>query len=81
MSALLTARSLSSSSLMAMVPSLIASSVGAGWAPRTEGLSDPAQADPSKSSAALWEGKLQFHPDTDPNDLAYRRWGTIAKQA
>jgi P-type Ca2+ transporter type 2C len=64
---------------MAMVPSLVASSVGAGWAPKTEGLSDPAQADPSRSSAALWEGKLQFHPDTKPDDPAFIRWGAVAK--
>lgn len=67
------------SSMMAMVPSLVASSVGAGWAPKNEGLSDPAQDDPSKSSAALWDGKLQFHPDTKPDDPAFIRWGAIAK--
>lgn len=56
--------------MMLMVPSLVATSVGAGWAPKSEGLSDPAQADPSKSSAALWEGKLQIHPDTKQDDPA-----------
>ena len=60
---------------MTMVPTLIASSVGAGWTPSRAGLSDPAQNDPSKSSAALWEGKIQLHPDTKHDDPAYRRWG------
>jgi len=59
---------------MTMVPTLIASSVGAGWT-QGAGLSDPAQNDPSKSSAALWEGKIQLHPDTRPDDPAYQRWG------
>jgi len=67
------------SSMMTMVPSLVASSIGAGWAPRAS-LSDPAQADPSKSSTALWEGKFQLHPDTKPDDPAYKRWGALAKQ-
>lgn len=62
-------------SLMAMVPTLVASSIGAGWTPQIGHLSDPATPDPSKSSAALWEGKIQIHPDTKPDDLAYRRWG------
>lgn len=62
-------------SLMTMVPSLVASSVGAGWTPSRLGLSDPAQNDPSRSSAALWEGKIQLHPDTKHDDPAYQRWG------
>lgn len=62
-------------SLMTMVPTLVASSVGAGWTPSRVGLSDPAQNDPSRSSAALWEGKIQIHPDTRPDDPAYQRWG------
>jgi len=63
---------------MAMVPSLVASSIGAGWAPQKSGLSDPAHFDPSKSSAALWEGKIQIHPDTKADD-PIRRWGGDAK--
>ncbi|KAG1747134.1 Ca-transporting ATPase [Suillus paluster] len=64
-------------SLMTMVPTLIASSIGAGWAPQSRGtLSDPARYDPSKSSAALWEGRLQIHPDTKPDDALYHtKWG------
>ncbi|KAF8837766.1 Ca-transporting ATPase [Paxillus ammoniavirescens] len=63
-------------SIMTMVPTLIASSIGAGWAPQSHGsLSDPARYDPSKSSAALWEGKFQIHPDTKPDDPILQKWG------
>ncbi|EIW84082.1 calcium-translocating P-type ATPase [Coniophora puteana RWD-64-598 SS2] len=63
-------------SLMTMVPTLIASSIGAGWAPHTTGsLSDPARFDPSLSSAALWEGKVQIHPDTKSDDDLIKKWG------
>ncbi|KIK34167.1 hypothetical protein CY34DRAFT_17910 [Suillus luteus UH-Slu-Lm8-n1] len=64
-------------SLMTMVLMLIASSIRAGWAPQSCGtLSDPARYDPSKSSAALWEGRLQIHPDTKPDDALYcTKWG------
>ncbi|KAI0368013.1 calcium-translocating P-type ATPase [Pilatotrama ljubarskyi] len=68
-------------SIMTMVPTLIASSIGAGWAPQSpSGLSNPAQFDPSKSSAALWEGKIQIHPETKPDDPIMQRWGNIAKR-
>ncbi|KAL6301353.1 calcium-translocating P-type ATPase [Sparassis latifolia] len=68
------------SSIMTMVPTLVASSIGAGWAPQSpSGLSDPARFDPSKSSAALWEGRIQFHPDTKHDDPAFKRWGSIAR--
>ncbi|KAL1949633.1 hypothetical protein VTO73DRAFT_8514 [Trametes versicolor] len=67
-------------SIMTMVPTLIASSIGAGWAPSSpSGLSNPAQFDPSKSSAALWEGKVQIHPDTKPDDPVMQRWGPLAR--
>ncbi|KAI0671871.1 calcium-translocating P-type ATPase [Trametes maxima] len=67
-------------SIMTMVPTLIASSIGAGWAPSSpSGLSNPAQFDPSKSSAALWEGKIQIHPDTKADDPIMQRWGPIAR--
>ncbi|KIK99153.1 hypothetical protein PAXRUDRAFT_132713 [Paxillus rubicundulus Ve08.2h10] len=63
-------------SIMTMVPTLIASSIGAGWAPQSHGsLSDPARYDPSKSSAALWEGRFQIHPDTKPDDPILQKWG------
>jgi len=62
-------------SLLAMVPTLIATTVGAGWMPQFGLLSDPASQDPSRSSAALWEGKVQFHPDTPANDNTFLKWG------
>ncbi|KIP10478.1 hypothetical protein PHLGIDRAFT_84980 [Phlebiopsis gigantea 11061_1 CR5-6] len=68
------------SSLMTMVPTLVASSIGAGWHPQSPtGLSDPAHYDPSKSSAALWENKIQIHPETKPDDPVYKRWGAYVK--
>lgn len=61
-------------SLMAMVPSIVASSVAARWQPQTNRLHDPANGDPSKSSAALWDGKLSLHPDTESSHPAYALW-------
>jgi len=62
-------------SLLTMIPTLVASSVGAGWSPNLGSLSDPSNADPSRSSAALMEGKIQIHPDTSQDDEIYKRWG------
>ncbi|KAG6380529.1 hypothetical protein JVT61DRAFT_8695 [Boletus reticuloceps] len=31
--------------------------------------------DPSRSSAGLWEGRFQVHPDTKPDDLIFQKWG------
>ncbi|KAF9223507.1 Ca-transporting ATPase [Gyrodon lividus] len=68
-------------SIMTMVPTLIASSIGAGWAPQSHGsLSDPARFDPSKSSAALWDGKFQIHPDTKSDDPILQKWGGRGRQ-
>ncbi|KAG6370017.1 hypothetical protein JVT61DRAFT_12536 [Boletus reticuloceps] len=36
---------------------------------------DPAWFDPPRSSAALWEGRLQVHPDTKPHDPIFQKWG------
>ncbi|RDB25860.1 Calcium-transporting ATPase 2 [Hypsizygus marmoreus] len=64
------------SSLMTMVPTLIAGTIATGQKTKQSGsLSDPADSDPSKSSAALWEGRLQLHPDTPHDDPAYQRYG------
>ena len=68
-------------SIMAMVPTIVATSIGAGWAPNRDGLSDPAGTDPSRSSAALWEGKVQLHPDTPKDDPAYKKWGNSLEGA
>jgi len=65
---------LRASSLMTMVPTLVAGTIVVS--PKPAGtLSDPAHADPSKSSSALWEGKLQLHPDTQPDDPVFKRYG------
>jgi Ca2+-transporting ATPase len=62
-----------------MIPTVIAGTVGAGshWAKQTDslGLSNPAAQDPSKSTAELFAGKVQLHPDTDPNDPLYTKFG------
>ncbi|KLO10815.1 calcium-translocating P-type ATPase [Schizopora paradoxa] len=63
------------SSIMTMVPTLVVSSIAAGWAPAPGSLSDPAHNDPSRSSSALWEGKMQIHPETDKDDPIYKKWG------
>ena len=62
--------------MLTMAPTLMAGAVvaGQGWKQRGS-LSDPASTDPSRSSAALWEGKIQLHPDTDPEDPVYKRFG------
>ncbi|KAF9059412.1 Ca-transporting ATPase [Rhodocollybia butyracea] len=64
------------SSLLTMAPTLIAGAVAThGYRQGGGTLSDPTSNDPSKSSAALWEGKLQLHPETAPDDPAYKRFG------
>ena len=50
--------------------------VVAGWQPKqSAALHDPGNNDPSESSADLWAGKLQLHPNTDHGDPAYQKWG------
>jgi len=62
--------------MLAMAPALIAAGVGAGWQPKqSAALHDPGNSDPSKSSADLWAGKLQLHPNTNHDDPAYQKWG------
>ncbi|KAH7342030.1 calcium-translocating P-type ATPase [Rhizoctonia solani] len=61
-------------SLMTMVPTLVVSSVAAGWPHGPGRLEDPAGSDPSKSSSALWRGQFQIHPDTKPDDVVHQ-WG------
>ncbi|KAJ7227086.1 Ca-transporting ATPase [Mycena pura] len=63
-------------SLLAMAPTLMMGTIAASHAwTQLRSLSDPTQDDPSRSSAALWEGKLQLHPDTPPEDPLFRRFG------
>ncbi|KAF7316904.1 Calcium-transporting ATPase [Mycena chlorophos] len=62
-------------SLLAMAPTLMMGTIAASHAWTNPGsLSDPTQDDPSRSSAALWEGKLQLHPGTSPEDPLYQRF-------
>ena len=62
--------------MLAMAPALVAAGIGAGWQPKQgSALHDPGNSDPSKSSADLWAGKLQLHPNTNHNDVAYKKWG------
>ncbi|KAJ7773119.1 hypothetical protein B0H16DRAFT_1304903 [Mycena metata] len=64
------------SSLLAMAPTLMMGTIAASHAWTQPGsLSDPTNSDPSRLSAALWEGKLQLHPDTAKEDLLYQRFG------
>ncbi|KAI0067278.1 calcium-translocating P-type ATPase [Artomyces pyxidatus] len=67
-------------SLMAMVPTLMASNiVGSNWAPQFNGsLSDPARFDPSKSSAELWENKPL--PDERPRQSVANLIGRFEQQ-
>lgn len=62
-----------------MVPTVIAGTVGAGahWVTphNSIGLSNPAGQDPSYSTAELYKGKVQLHPQTNPNDPLYARFG------
>ncbi|KAJ6544760.1 calcium-transporting ATPase [Mycena vulgaris] len=63
-------------SLLAMAPTLMMGTIAASHAWTQPGsLSDPTHSDPSRSSAALWEGKLQLHPDTPKDDPLYQRFG------
>jgi Ca2+-transporting ATPase len=58
-----------------MAPTLMIGAVVAGTQYLQSGSrSDPANSDPSKSSAALWEGKLQMHPETSKDDPVYKQF-------
>ncbi|KAG8872465.1 hypothetical protein FRB97_007614 [Tulasnella sp. 331] len=61
-------------SLLTMVPTLVMTSIGAGWHPQAGSLSDPSASDPSKSSAALYAGKIQMHPATSKDDPLYIKY-------
>jgi len=64
------------SALMAMIPTFVVSGVATNWKKQQAGsLSDPAIADPSTSAAAWWEGNLEIHPDTKPDDPAFKLFG------
>ncbi|KLT44250.1 calcium-translocating P-type ATPase [Cutaneotrichosporon oleaginosum] len=68
-------------SLLTMVPTLVGGSVGAGgtWVSRTAGhpsaLANPTAHEASQSTTELYAGRVQLHPDTDPNDPLYAKFG------
>lgn len=66
-------------SILTMVPTLIAGTVGAGahWVYQTNpaALADPANQEQTKSTVDLYTGKVQLHPDTDPKDPLYVKFG------
>ena len=66
-------------SLLAMVPTVVAGTVGAGGNWMTQhnalGLQNPAAHDPSRSTAELAAGKIQVHPATDPDDPLAAKYG------
>ncbi|PPR03673.1 hypothetical protein CVT24_007794 [Panaeolus cyanescens] len=67
---------LSISTVLAMAPSFMMGAVAAGRTYWEKGsLSDPAATDPSKSSAALWNGRVQIHPGTPADDPVYKQFG------
>lgn len=62
-----------------MAPTFIIGAVAAGQAYLQPGsISDPAETDPSKSSAALWDGKIQIHPDTPSDDPVFKQFPSKA---
>jgi Ca2+-transporting ATPase len=68
-----------------MVPTVIAGTVGAGatWLTQTlkpEEMANPASQDPSRSTAELFAGKVQMHPDTDPSDPLFAKFGIDPKK-
>ncbi|KAJ7182037.1 hypothetical protein C8R46DRAFT_885366 [Mycena filopes] len=64
------------SSLLAMAPTLMMGTIAASHAwTRPASLSDPTNSDPSRSSAALWDGEAQLHPETAKDDPLYERFG------
>ncbi|BEI91925.1 uncharacterized protein CcaverHIS019_0407450 [Cutaneotrichosporon cavernicola] len=68
-------------SLLTMVPTLVGGSVGAGgtWVTMTQGhpsaLANPTAHEASQSTTELYAGRVQLHPDTDPNDPMYAKFG------
>ncbi|KAL1405555.1 plasma membrane calcium [Vanrija albida] len=65
--------------LMAMIPALVGGAIGAGgtWVAQANpgGLANPAAQEPSRSTAELFAGRVQLHPDTDPSDPLYAKFG------
>jgi Ca2+-transporting ATPase len=66
-------------SLLTMVPTLVAGGIGAGhnWVSQVNNLAlaNPAAQDVSRSQVDLYAGRVQLHPDTDPSDPMYAKFG------
>lgn len=68
-------------SLLTMVPTLVGGAVGAGgnWVSSTQthpsALANPTAYEASQSTTELYAGRVQLHPDTDPNDPMYAKFG------
>jgi Ca2+-transporting ATPase len=56
-----------------MAPTLMAGAIAGGQYYGQRDLSDPAQSDPSKSSAALFFGRMQVHTGTPHDNTAFQR--------
>ncbi|KAH9446314.1 hypothetical protein Pst134EA_030235 [Puccinia striiformis f. sp. tritici] len=64
--------------LMMMVPTLVVTSIGAGWQPRRNtdvSLADPASGNPTASTTRLWCDQVEVHPDTDVDNPVYVKMG------
>lgn len=65
-------------SLLTMVPTLVGGSVGAGGWVATANMStlgNPAAQEATRSTTDLYKDKVQLHPETDPNDPLYAKFG------
>ncbi|KAI7934698.1 hypothetical protein MJO29_015961 [Puccinia striiformis f. sp. tritici] len=59
-----------------MVPTLVVTSIGAGWQPRRNtdvSLADPASGNPTASTTRLWCDQVEVHPDTDVDNMGASR--------
>ena len=54
---------ISKPSLLTMVPTLVATTICAGWVPQKGDLANLARQDPSRSSVALYDGRITIHPE------------------
>lgn len=75
---LLKEKSIHTGALMTMVPTLVVTSIGAGWQPERNhevSLGDPASSNPTASTTRLWCDQVEIHPDTDVHDPVYIKMG------
>ncbi|KAF8628028.1 hypothetical protein AX15_004145 [Amanita polypyramis BW_CC] len=72
-------QTLKTSSILTMAPTLMAGAIAGGQHYAKRDLSDPAQSDPSKSSAALFIGRTQLHPGTPLGNPTHLRLSLPAR--